>query len=478
MDMVVLYPPLQLCIVYLSFFVYSLCNQSFWNEECPLHKCPFGFLSKMVGRNNIQQEYAFVNDAKKESHHFLPGQNELNEQMRMIDLNESDLRLLRQIKPEVERYLDRITDFFYTSVLDVEKLEQIIVKHSTIERLKKTLRDHLLEIFNGDVDEKYISKRLMIAKVHKRVGLEPKWYLSAFQNLQNGFMEILYKEIRMDDEQRLMVIRTITKLLNLEQQLVLEAYEKENMQEQLLEHEKVKNELKNKIAMFSEDLIQLSISTNEAIEQLIASSIEVSGTFQKTSSLAVTSERMAQEGSVQMEELNERISSIYEQTHEMEKNIKELSNASKQIEYIVDSVKEIASQTQMLSLNASIEAARAGEYGKGFGVVAKEVSRLSEDTKQTVVRIAELVHNSQEITSGVVSKIQDVRQLTGLGRQQSSATRMVFSDIVESMKHSTKDIVSVEEQIRLLITTIEGIGSSTSQAAESASRFKTASALL
>lgn len=206
----------------------------------------------------------------------------------------------------------------------------------------------------------------------------------------------------MDDEQRLKVIRTITKLLNLEQRLVLEAYEKENMLEKQLEYEKVKDELKNKISMFSEDLVHLSISTNAAIEQLIASSGEVNDTFQKTSSLAVNSVKMAQEGSLQMDELNKRISSIYERTHEMEDYVKELTDASKQIEYIVDSVKEFASQAKMLSLNATIEAARAGEH----------------------------------------------------------------------------EIVLVEEQIKLLITTIEGIGHSTSQAAGSAERFKAASAQL
>ncbi|MEC0243931.1 hypothetical protein P4H66_29405 [Paenibacillus dokdonensis] len=115
---------------------------------------------------------------------------------------------------------------------------------------------------------------------------------------------------------------------------------------------------------------------------------------------------------------------------------------------------------------------------EAFGVVAQEVSRLSEDTKQTVVRIADLVKNSGDITSKVVNKIKEVRQLTDMGREQSSDTSMVFANIVGSMKHSTQEIVSVEEQIRLLITTIEGIGYSTSQAADSAERFKAASAQL
>ncbi|MNZ86579.1 hypothetical protein D3C78_1054010 [compost metagenome] len=67
--------------------------------------------------------------------HTLEGYDELNEQMRMIDLSESDLNLLRRVKPSVEKNIDYIIDQFYNSVLGVDKLEAIILEHSSIERL-------------------------------------------------------------------------------------------------------------------------------------------------------------------------------------------------------------------------------------------------------------------------------------------------------------------------------------------------------
>ncbi|WP_379136855.1 protoglobin domain-containing protein [Paenibacillus sp. sgz500958] len=407
--------------------------------------------------------------------HVLDGQDELNEQMRMIDLTERDLTLLRSMKPAVERNLDYITDQFYNTVLGVDKLENIILEYSTIDRLKKTLHDHILEIFDGDVDEKYIAKRLVIARIHKKVGLEPKWYLSAFQNLQNVFIRVIYNETK-DDLERLDVVQTVTKLLNLEQQLVLEAYEKENIKEKEEQYQNVKNELKSKIAEFSGELIDLSIGTNAAVEQLVASSNEVNNTFQRTASTAMESQELAKDGQDQLGELSGHIERIYNSTSEMERSVQELSRFSQQIRKIVGAVQDIADQTKVLSLNATIEAARAGEHGRGFSVVAQEVSRLAEDTKNTVVLIGELTNKSTKLTSQVVDEIRTVQELTKSGKSQSVETSRLFSDIVASMQGSTQEIVTVEEEIKVLIHTIEGIGSTTAQTAASAEYFKSATA--
>ncbi|MEK4454739.1 globin-coupled sensor protein [Paenibacillus sp. FSL L8-0506] len=313
----------------------------------------------------------------------------------------------------------------------------------------------------------------MIANIHKRVGLEPKWYLSAFQNLLNVFIRVIYNETN-DDNIRLRVVQTVTKLLNLEQQLVLEEYEKENIREKEEQYLLVKNELKQKISEFSVELIDYSIDTNAAVKQLVASSNEVSRTFQRTASSALESQGLAADGHEHLDDLTEQINLIYQTTSEMEDSIIELSDSSKQIQKIVNSVREIADQTKILSLNATIEAARAGEHGRGFSVVAQEVSRLAEDTKNTVIQIVELTNKSGLLTQQVVEEIRKVQDLTKNGKHQSVETSLLFSDIVDAMRSSTQEIVIVEEEIRTLIQTIEGIGTATAQTASSAEIFKSA----
>lgn len=443
-------------------------------------KCPFSFLHGKDSRNFNEGSPARQSEdglhsapAVTQTFHNLSGHGELNEQMRMIDLTEEDLMLLRRLKPIVEQHIDYITEQFYNTVLGVNKLEAIIQEHSSIERLKKTLRQHIIEIFDGKVDEQYIAKRLTIANIHKRVGLEPKWYLSAFQNLQNVFITVIYEETGKDAE-RLKIVQTVTKLLSLEQQLVLEAYEKANIEDKEMQYKLVKDELKQKIAEFSGELIDLSMDTNAAVEQLVASSNEVNNTFRRTAASALDSQEMAKDGHEHLDSLSGQINLIYESTNEMERSVNELNSSSQQIQKIVAAVEGIASQTKILALNATIEAARAGEHGRGFSVVASEVSRLAEDTRSTVVRIGDLTRKSGALTAQVVDEIRKVQELTESGKHQSANTSRLFKDIVESMQTSTQEIVTVEEEIKVLIQTIEGIGSTTAQTAVSAEYFKSA----
>ncbi|ANA79666.1 hypothetical protein A3958_06635 [Paenibacillus glucanolyticus] len=212
---------------------------------------PFAFMKKNMA--HVVSSAEVQRDPLEESYIYQEKLGELNEQMRMIGLTVGDLQLLKQLRPQMEQKLEAITDAFYQSVVDVDKLRDIIVQHSTIERLKQTLRDHLLEILNDEINEAYVGKRFRIAEVHKRVGLEPKWYLSAFQNLQNEFFKIIYKEVK-EEEQHIRIVSTITKLLSLEQLLVLEACEKENMNEKQQQYEWVRKELKQSIAAFVGEL--------------------------------------------------------------------------------------------------------------------------------------------------------------------------------------------------------------------------------
>ncbi|MGY5345972.1 methyl-accepting chemotaxis protein [Paenibacillus glucanolyticus] len=274
-----------------------------------------------------------------------------------------------------------------------------------------------------------MGKRFRIAEVHKRVGLEPKWYLSAFQNLQNEFFKIIYKEVK-EEEQQIRVVSTIIKLLSLEQQLVLEAYEKENMNKKQLQYEIVRKELKQSIAAFVGEISDLTLDINEAVERLMSSSGEVTTAFQTTSATTQGSISYTLAGEAKIADLAVQMNAIDESTSDMQHAVQELHNSSRQIALIAVSVQEIAAQIKLLS---TIEAARAGEHGKGFAVVAQEVSRLSEDTRTTVNRITDIVTKSRSITSEVLESINHVQLLTGKGKNQSEETSQLFTDILLSV---------------------------------------------
>ena len=106
--------------------------------------------------------------------------------MKMIDLSKSDLDVIKSIQPLIEKNIDLLVTTFYDTILDLDHLKEMVQKHSTVERLKKTLRRHMIELFDGNIDKNFINKRLKVANIHFKIGLEPSWYMGAFQNIQNS----------------------------------------------------------------------------------------------------------------------------------------------------------------------------------------------------------------------------------------------------------------------------------------------------
>lgn len=88
----------------------------------------------------------------------IAGNAEMILQMNMIQLTEEDLSLISAFRPVIISRIEQITSSFYESILRVDKLKEIITKHTTVERLRLTLSNHVIEMFSGKIDEAFIQK--------------------------------------------------------------------------------------------------------------------------------------------------------------------------------------------------------------------------------------------------------------------------------------------------------------------------------
>lgn len=418
--------------------------------------------AKSLPENDKHRRYAELSDGVIN----ITDSRQLSLQLNMIDLTVTDLNVIRSIQPLIAAHLEDIVEAFYRSVVSIKELEQIISNNSMVEHLKMTMRQHLLELLNGQLNDDFVQKRLRIAEIHHRIGLEPKWYMGAFQNLQNAFLQIIFRNIT-DPEDIHIISKAIIKLFNFEQQLVLEAYERKNIEQRFMQYELVKQELKGKLLTFTEELAALTEETTASVQELIAVSSNVNDSMHRTANQANETTKLADKGSSHINELSERIRSIHETSLSMDSGVTQLANSSAKIKNIVTIVTDIARQIKVLSLNAAIEAAKAGEFGKGFSVVADEIRKLSEATKHAVEQIGDLVQNSALYSEKVVSSINDVKELVTKGYQGTIETNEVFNKIKSSIDNCVKDIDKVTEELDTLVTAIEDIGTATARVAGS-----------
>ncbi|MBV5337239.1 MAG: hypothetical protein J0653_04540, partial [Deltaproteobacteria bacterium] len=134
------------------------------------------------------------------------------------------------------------------------------------------------------------------------------------------------------------------------------------------------------------------------------------------------------------------INNIAESVNSSNEIIHALGEQSTQISGIVNVIKEIADQTNLLALNAAIEAARAGEQGRGFAVVADEVRKLAERTTLSTKEIASMITTVQQDTQSAVSSMGEGREQVESGVQMAAKTGESMS-LVQDATHQVINIV-------------------------------------
>ena len=411
---------------------------------------------------NDQNHYLqYINEV----HINLNKHSEVLSQIEMIHLTKEDLCLIRSMKDTIYEQLPRLVTAFYKNLGTQPSLMKIIADHSTVERLQKTLHQHLSEMFVGVIDDAFVDKRYIIAHAHVRIELEPKWYMCAFEDLQQSLITVIMPTCTTMEEYHEKVL-AITKIINLEQQIVLEAYELENKSIREVSIKERENLVKQ-VGNNAEELAAISEETSSTSMQIVSKVAEIHKITETGSEVAIHTEEKSKEGLQRLKVLEESMNKVHQNMEQISTDMEQLNVTSKEIERIVTMVTSIADQTNLLALNAAIEAARAGENGKGFAVVAEEVRKLAENTKNAVSEVAKLVegirHYSNVMNNSITVVNQDILQSAKDGQE----TSMFFVEIVGSMNNVKEQNIKIATEITELSEIFEGISQAFDQIAKS-----------
>lgn len=392
---------------------------------------------------------------------------EIQLQLAMIQLKERDLQLLKLIQPAIKENIDKMTTGFYDRVMEVPHLTDIINSHSSVNRLKQALRSHLIEMFDGQINDVFVSKRERIAHVHVEIGLEPKWYMAAFNVLFEISQIIIHKHFN-HIEERTMATYAVNKILNFEQQLVLTAYEERDKQIREEAERNAKFGLAANVGESAERLAAIAEETQARTAEMSNQSHFIKEASNIGKQLSNKLQRESQDGSENVKNLSIQIQEIKQGVGGIVDNAKILDNNAKEVQGIVNIILDIADQTNLLALNAAIEAARAGVAGKGFSVVAEEVRKLADQTKNSSSKVSEISGRTNHQIRTIEVSIQNIDKVVQKCVKTTELVSELLVQILTESKESNNQNNLIEAEISRLVDMLSDVSEASEEVANTA----------
>lgn len=187
-------------------------------------------------------------------------------------------------------------------------------------------------------------------------------------------------------------------------------------------------------------------------EEIHNNSKAVEGNFNKVFLSSDTTAKHISEEMELINKLEKQATEVRTTNHTALENTQLLTGKIQEVQGITDTILNISSQTDLLSLNASIEAARAGEAGRGFSVVANEIRQLSEQTNEAASRISSIISELNKCITDTSSSVTTTVTSVEEQSQIISDSQKKFHSIVEEVGTLKNSIENVEHAMKQIVT--------------------------